>query len=449
MISLLQQPDALSLSGNMKPFIFMASEPVHFRLNDGTGDVIDETYYPGQGNRIVIQLQEIIETRLSTALPGTDIFTQSGLVKDFTAAFGNSSYAFRVIRAGVDDFANTASNFLRANFLTWQPQRKDVTYYSPEYLTYYAAEDIVFKVEAHFADGTVQTVTPYSATQGEGAVTVNMQYALIAQQLGNSYPSSFDVWVENTGGTRLTFVQRYVLAEPRSRWEQYFLFVNSLGGIDSFTACGEGTLTPQYTPNIADMTDYGVPERDMRSIEYRTDALRWHTHNTGRLSLREAAWLQDFFTAPEKWVHTVTSLRPIVLDASNPAMRPSELPAYEFTWRYAKNKPYLNIPRVDPLPETLLMPSDVEPLAYLPPRLAEFPIHMPDADLLSPSMTLTTTVGVQYLFKRSTTQYTTASSAIFPTRLPVCRPARAEEGAATVSGLSSKRSKQSNPTIPP
>lgn len=62
--------------------------------------------------------------------------------------------------------------------------------------------------------------------------TMPMQYGVIAGKLGKM-PSYYDVWIEDAAGTRLTYIQRYYASDIRSEEEQWVLFENSLGGLDT------------------------------------------------------------------------------------------------------------------------------------------------------------------------------------------------------------------------
>ena len=97
--------------------------------------------------------------------------------------------------------------------------QKQVTYYSPEWLTYYAIEHSTLKLKAFFNDGTNQTIVLGSMAAGT-AYTANLQYAVVAGLLGQMYPSYCEVWAETASGTRLTYVQRYLYSEPKSELEQ-------------------------------------------------------------------------------------------------------------------------------------------------------------------------------------------------------------------------------------
>ena len=157
-MTILQQPDALSLSKNLKEFRISSSDKISFILRHGDVEILSQRYVPSSDGDITINLRDIIHARLSyKLLEAGQVYEQSSLVSDFTAVINDTTLTFRVIRSGIDRPADSAANFLTQNLLTWQPSIKPVTYYSPAFLTYYATIPSVAKLRAYFTDtsGTV------------------------------------------------------------------------------------------------------------------------------------------------------------------------------------------------------------------------------------------------------------------------------------------------------
>ena len=371
-----QKPDSLSMSGNLKELVLQSVDPVSVVLRAAGAIVLEETFYPGNGNLIHIGLTEVVKSHLSFTLPSSDVFIQPNLSKDFTVAYGEDSYTFRCIRSGKMHLNESATQFLTGNFLTWQPTQKAVTYYSPEWLTYYAPEDCTVRLRAYWEDGTNSTISLSGQSSGT-CVSYNLQYAVIAGKFAGKRPMYYDVWVENPSGTRLSYVQRYVASEKQGEDENWYLFENSLGGIDSLRAYGALKDDPEYTHNLAVFGD--------ESEEYRIDTNRLLTRNTGMLTPEEARWLQDMFVASRKYVYTLSGLYRIVFTSSNAKTDSANPPvSYSFTYRLSDGRPYLDIQRRTDLPENLVIPIPTGDTFFLPPRLAEFPKPTLSPDLLIP-----------------------------------------------------------------
>ena len=369
-MTVLTQPASFSLSGNIEKFRISATEEFSFILKKGTEEILSSVYSPGKDHLVTIDIREIVESKLSFLLKDqSEPYVQTSIFADFTAVIDKKEISFRVLRGGVDRLATSAENFVTSNFLTWQPQIKPVTYYTPEFLTYYATVDGNVCVKAYFSqeegEVTSEIKTVYSVLAGN-AYSIPVQYAVIMALFGSRYPSFYDVWVENSSGNRLTYIQRYVADGIKSEQEQWVLFENSLGGIDTFRAYGQSDFTGEHTHNIAEI--------DEEFSEYRIDTTRSFQKSTGYLDKNKRKWLLDFFPSKVKYIYLGNYLRPIVVTEDNTFYTDKELPSsYTFTYKYADARPYLNLLRTDQLPDELDI--DIPDLGSfsIPPRIVEFP----------------------------------------------------------------------------
>lgn len=367
---ILTQPAALSLSGNIEKIRISTSEDISFVLSKGNKEILSAVYTPGVDHQISIDIRDIVESQLSFTLKDQKTaYVQTSIFADFIAKVNDQTINFRVIRSGVDRLAATAVNFVTANFLTWQPQIKRVTYYTPEFLTYYATIACNLKVKAYFTDkeGKVTTEEKLMCSMLAGnAYTIPVQYAVICELYNSKLPSFYDVWVENTSSNRLTYIQRYVADSLITEEEQWILFENSLGGIDTFRAYGQSEFTGNHTHNIAEIDDI--------SQEYRVDTERTFQKSTGYLDKNQRKWLLDFFPAQVKYIYLGNYLRSIVVTEDDTAYTDKELPSeYKFTYKYADARPYLNLPRAAQLPNELNIYVPSLGSFTIPPRLVEFP----------------------------------------------------------------------------
>lgn len=374
-MDILLKPDSLCLSGSMNHFVISTNNEITFVLKyaDTGTTIVQHTYTPNKSNRIEIDLESIVTPLLSFRLQDiSDVYRQTSIVRQFTTQItevGTSNtevWTFSVLRAGIDHFSDSAANWLKANFLTWQPTVKPVTYYTPEFLTYYAVVDSVVRCRAYVEkNGEYASYDLTLANLASGGVwTIPVQYAIISGKL-NKLPSYYDVWVETKTGTRLTYLQRYYASDIRSEQEQWVLFENSLGGIDTFRAYGDSENTAKHTHNIAEIEN--------NAEEYRVDTTREHKKNTGFLSDGERRWLLDFFPSLGKYLYIDSYIRRIVVTESDASWQTKELPSsYTFTYKYADARPYLNISRTDQPAEILSIKVPDVGSFTVAPRLVEF-----------------------------------------------------------------------------
>ena len=366
MATIIDKPDALSLSGNMRRFVLGAKEAVSFILKKGTATLLEQSYEPGPDKMVTIDVREVVESQLSYTLDtAQEIYSQNTIFADFTATIDGTSHSFRAIRCGIADLADTPGNWLKSHFLTWQPKIKEVTYYSPEWLTYYAISDCTVKAKATFPDKSSSTTSLKGMTAGE-CVTLNLQYAIVAKLFGNKYPSYLEVYAE-AGGVRLSVSQFYKFTDIHSEDEQWFLFENSLGGMDTFRAHGVNRLQAEHGHLIAEL--------DEKLSEYDVETDRKFVKNTGFLDDYSRRWLLDFFPSRAKYIYEASMIRRIIVTESDATYTSNDLPSsYTFTYRLSEISRYLNLIRNEKeLPDNLTVPNLSSPDFIFPPRLAELP----------------------------------------------------------------------------
>lgn len=366
MATIIDKPDRMSLSGNMRKFTLGVTGPVSFVLKKGADVLLERSYEPGADKRVTIDVREVVESQLSYALDASkDNYPQNSIAGDFTAIIDKEPHPFRAIRAGVANLADTPGNWLMSHFLTWQPRVKDVTYHSPEWLTYYAMSACSIKVKAVFPDKSSSVIILRDMAANE-CRTFNLQYAVVARLSGNRYPTHYEVWAE-AGGSKLTGSQFYKFSDTLSGDEQWFLFENSLGGLDTFRAYGVSKLQAGHEHLVAELSD--------SLLEYDVDTERAYTKNTGHLDGYSRRWLLDFFPSRSKYIYETAAIRKIVVTESDASYASNDLPSsYTFTYRMANQSKLLNLIRNEgELPGNLVAPDLSSPDFIFPPRLAELP----------------------------------------------------------------------------
>lgn len=372
---IIRQPDQLSLLGNLKHLVLQTedvSEEVAMQVWLGTAGasspIVTHNYKGNADGTIDINLEDIVKAHLAFGFPEdpTRPYQQTDIARSFSVGLSSDltedDFAFTVLRAGVSTLADSVENFLTQNFLTWQPTLKPVTYYMPEFLTYYAPVACRMKCKAYMSDGTTHDVL---LTTFEAGIckTVPVGYQVISGMI-DALHSYHDVWVEDMNGERLTYIQRYYASAVKSEEEVWILFENSLGGIDTFRAYGNSENTAKHEHQVATIDD--------ESSEFRVDVSRKYKKSTGFLDNYERRWLLDFFPSLGKYICT-SSVRKIVVTDSDVNYSAKDLPSeYTFTYQYANTKPYLNLPRTDVSLHS--MHIDIPDVASftIAPRLVEF-----------------------------------------------------------------------------
>lgn len=362
MVTLISYPDALSLSQNLKKIVASADGQSAFLLYKNGELVIDETYFPDESGTIEIDIRELVTSLLSVSVPTSDTFTQNNSVADFTATIGDKEIVFRTVKGGIAG-STLATDWLTANFLTWQPQIKSVTYMQPEWLTYYAQEDCQIKCRLYNQDNSNTDIILATISAGQ-CISVNTQFARIINLNETAKLAYYDIWVEDLNSTRLTYVQRYLLRENTSQ-ENYFIFENSVGGMDAVSFTGSTNLEAETEHELASMDD--------TSIQASQKMHPWKQQSTGYKSTYEAKWLQDFFTSSQRFHCIDGQIKEIVLQGSAISDSSSEaVKEYSFTYRSSDDRGLLQLDRDMAMPANIEFPT-ADQIFFLAPRLSDFP----------------------------------------------------------------------------
>ena len=364
---IIQQPDTLSFSGNLKPFLITSSVEVLFQLYQGTVLVLSEKYQPLANNLLTIDLKAIIDKLLSITLPGSALITdQTTGYDDFTANIDSlTSIFFRVIKGGVFEIDELASVFVDNHFLTWQIQDKRILQHQPEWLTVYTNGIRNFKATAYYLDGTDATIL-LTTLEAEKLLAVDVSWASINALFIKKNPIAWDVWFEDIAGTRLSYIQRYCLHNPDQE-ERIFIWANTLGGIDTITFTGSAEDDRKLEHQIAEYTDESLSQ-------YQIDKKREIKQSTGYLTIEEKRWVEDFFYSQRRFYIDVDGVIRAIVIASSKLVDSTadDLFDYEFSYRLTSDSQLLNLDRVySPLP-VVEVPADfflTELLAGLPVAL--------------------------------------------------------------------------------
>ena len=373
MSAIIQQPDALSFSGNLKKFIVSSTADVSVQLLKGSTLLLNEVYTPGAGNLAEIDLRKIIHQELSINIPtnGAVVTKQTDGMAQFTVQIDTlDPVVFTVIKGGVFRLANTATEWLTSNNQSWQPQVKRLVYDQPEWICRYATEKLWVRATAYFADGNTEEIDLAVIEAGK-LCSIDCSYAAMDTALTGSEPVAWDVsFLANSGELR-GYVQRYQLRTKKEQ-EHLFAWVNTLGGIDTVSFTGHRQDDAKVEPQVATLYDETLEEYDdetKREIEQSTGYMDWY----------ESKWLEDFFLSPKKYeVDELGGFYRIAMTESE-VVTTTQDDVYEFliTFRRSDELPFLNLKR-----ENMTFPAFIPDDISLPPLMRDLPIANADGSYI-------------------------------------------------------------------
>lgn len=366
--TIIQRPDSLSFLANLKSIILNNSSEVSLILYKSGSQIpiLTETYYPNSFGRIEVDVRDAIKPYLKRQDPDLSQEMWSHTPSTFTVVVDDVIVAtFAVINGGVRKMTDSTENFLIRNWLTWQPQSKPVSYYSPEYLSYYFSKEGSVKARFYLLNGGSVDKTVYSCEAGELATMKTSMDHLISKSGYDieDLQGYIDVWVEDSVGSQMSYIQRYIF-QPVEGDEHFYICENSLGGIDTFNFHGALTLIPEVDHQVAEMSSAKVNITD--------SAVRKWQQNTGYLNSLHGVWLWEFLSASAQWTLSGGVMESIVLDTSDMSVKDKDnLHACSFKFALAEEGRLLNIDRNSEELPSLTVPSPGS-LFFLENRLADY-----------------------------------------------------------------------------
>jgi hypothetical protein len=357
----------------------MSNQTVDIELKSGSEVILSESYMPDENGNVTVEFKTVVEQVLNFRFPESDVFEQTELVRTFNVRIAEGSdvqeFDFVALRGGLKTMSITTDLWLKANFLTWQPQQKYVEYYQPEWLTVYASENIEVRVEAYFND-RVSTDRVLATLVSNKIWTVNTSFARLSSLFSDivQNPVYFDVWTVRSG-TQWSYKQRYILKNSDENAITY-IFENSLGGIDSVLFDGMERKKPAFEEKTARYDDievaYSVVTKDIVS------------HQTGYISRYDALWLRDLFGSMKKYRVSQGSVELIISESVNYQVDSTDdLIAFEWSYRPGKESKYMALDRdYGLLPELINVSASADEVVYVAPRLVDFPEAVLDENTL-------------------------------------------------------------------
>lgn len=253
-------------------------------------------YQPNFDGKISIDISDVVRNHLKTLMPAneSDLY-QSGFEAHFAFKMNEindggagSDFAsdFFVVNASPDT-SLSLEDYCSSHFLTQQPIQKPTNYESPEWLTYYdyVGDWIVIGRFYPKEGGVVDMVVKWD--EKPGCYSVNVNYARLIPHVGrlpHQLKGFYDVILYD-GNLHEYCRQRYIYKE-RTAKEKYYLFGNSLGGIDTLIAQGEHVLQPELEHNV------GRFGQLYKSLDDTDDMRQWQ-QSIGMVPYRWRDWVYD------------------------------------------------------------------------------------------------------------------------------------------------------------
>lgn len=349
--SILSSVPTLVLSKSMPVIICQCTAGINVYLKKNNVLVLSELYYPDANGNVQIDYSEVIDSLLWVSIPDANIMEQQDAVASFTIILDDTQdnfiVAFTAVKGILPENYLSATEFLDANFLTSQPQALLVKYYDPQFLSYYASQNVKLMLGIKSSAGYRSVVM--SNVQGGYFYSFNVQFnylrATFCQPLER--PVYFDLWVikTNTTGDRLSFVQRYVLQNDYDSFDDLYLFENPFSGIDIIRFNGQvETRGDHQVESALFLKSYQ---------EYDIEKKTVYAKSTGYLKNDAyTLWAKQFFESIFRFHYVNGSPKRIIVSKFEDKSIPGQLNDFSFEYYYSEtDKVYLAKRSAEPLPE--------------------------------------------------------------------------------------------------
>lgn len=253
-------------------------------------------YQPDFDGKISVDISGIVKNHLKAMMPSNDgdlyqsEFEAHFIFKaDEDQGGGDFASDFFVVNASPDT-SESLEDWCSSHFLTNQPIEKPTNYESPEWLTYYdyVGDWIVIGRFYPKEGGVVDMVVKWD--EKPGCYSVNVNYARLIPHVGrlpHQLKGFYDVILYD--GNLHEFCRQRYLYKERTAKEKYYLFANSLGGIDTLIADGEHVLQPELEHNV------GRFGKTFKSLDDSEDMRQWH-QNIGMKPYRWRDWVYEMLS---------------------------------------------------------------------------------------------------------------------------------------------------------
>lgn len=286
------QSGAYYTKAQLPAFNVQFSGKLEVQVSRGGVALFTGIYAPDFSSKVEFDIKDILDTSLSTKMPVSEATYQDEFYQFISVELGDNdgavtrTFAVMNMKAKITSFSS-----MQMNFLTFQPAVKKITSDTPEYLTYLFNSGDRLRVKFYRKNGTTEVatllITPYM--QARKCYTFDVSFKNM-MKYSNTWTSVlkpyYDVFVQNGSGKRITNIQRYQVVDASGR-EQYYLFANALGGIDTITCTGLLTQSLEVGYNIGDL-EGGLVQLD------DTDDTVNYQQNSGYISSSYKKWVLDF-----------------------------------------------------------------------------------------------------------------------------------------------------------
>ncbi len=231
-------------------------------------------------------------------------------------------------------------------FLTWCPNNKIVDIKQIEKLFYLVFKSntisINLKVLVYFSDGTTSLQTKFTDYLVERFDVYELSVGYGILNLGSINPAKvikkYDVYLTDQDDNRISDRRTYILDYTVRTNKRYFIFQNSLGGIDSLRTTGIGVKTNEYNfSTIEETLEVNFTTKDRRKKQIVSDKTENYKVNTGWLTENQMEYLQEFYLSNNIYEIFNNILIPIVITSKKVEQKKDDEYLFSLDFEYTRD----------------------------------------------------------------------------------------------------------------
>ncbi|MBP3420494.1 MAG: hypothetical protein J6K74_07895 [Marinifilaceae bacterium] len=350
----IQKPDQLTFAATMPDFIVsgigLSAQVTLYKDTDKV--LLKETMFPSDKG-LVIDVKKIINDSLRVKIPTSSIFHQDealGLFKLVVISKGETiEYSFNALRGGYEDY-NIPSRYNAMELIySFQPSIKQITTESPEWLTFFIPlSTLRIRFRYYLSHGALCATTyidsPYSSTKNNaGLFNIDCSYSAaykLSLTAGGIYFAYYDVDLVSEGNgsiTPVTPTQRFLITQATNA-HKYYLFENTLGGIDTLICTGD------LTRRLSMSSDITISD-DIKDDSSNTHSLSFEQSVGIFTSEIELMWFRDFILSSQRYEVKEEHLYQIIIEEADSEINLADADVVNFSFRRASEDKYFGFAR--------------------------------------------------------------------------------------------------------
>ncbi len=341
----IQKPDTLTFAATMPNFIVSGvTEKASVKLLMGSEELVNETMFNSDAG-LVIDVKDIVNEALSVQIPTSPIFCQNRALGLFTLEVSSEddslSYSFNAIRGGYEGISIPSEYNAMTVLYTFQPATKIITTDSPEWLTFFVClRYLAVRFRYYFSDGSLRATAYiedfYSGTPG--LYTIDCSYAKAHELsipvggIGYAYYDVDLVSLSNGIAYPASPTQRYLVTQATDS-HKYYLFENTLGGIDTLICTGDLAKRVSYSADITENNNEMFDTANSHSLTFE--------QVVGVFSSDiELMWFRDFILSSQRYEVKDGNPYKIIIEDTDTEISLANADIVSFTFRRATEDKY-------------------------------------------------------------------------------------------------------------